>query len=233
MRMTLWTLVTLLVLPSLLNAASVDLVADRDNTLYERAAGDLSNGAGDHFFAGVTAMDLIRRGVLRFDLSVIPAGSTIFDATLTLNMSRTIGGSAVVSLHKIQSDWGEGNSDAPGEEGGGAPASSGDATWIHTFFSGQTWNSAGGDFSGSTTDATTVGNEGTYTWSSSNLTADVQQWFANPGQNFGWLLKGDESQTTTAKRFDTRENPNAGNRPELEVEFTPPIPVELQSFSVD
>lgn len=233
MRTISWTLLIAATLTAPAVAGTVVLDADRDNTLYESPTGALSNGAGDHFFAGVTVMGEIRRGVIRFDVGAIPQGSTIDSVTLTLNMSRTLGGSSVVRLHRIQRDWGEGNSNAAGEEGGGAPSAPGDATWIHTFFSGQTWNNAGGDFSAATSAAVTVGGEGTYTWSTNNMESDIEQWVANPSQNFGWLLRADESQVGVAKRFDSRENPNGGNRPELEIEFTPPVPVELQSFSIE
>ncbi|MBC7771163.1 MAG: hypothetical protein H7210_01580, partial [Pyrinomonadaceae bacterium] len=40
--------------------------------------------------------------------------------------------------------------------------------------------------------------------------------------NFGWLLRGNESSDQTAKRFDTRENTTAANRPTLVVTFDPP-----------
>ena len=44
-------------------ADTVNLLAEKDNTLYEpgEAEGDLSNGAGDHLFAGSTNNSLIRR----------------------------------------------------------------------------------------------------------------------------------------------------------------------------
>src|SRR5438105_14155986 len=62
-----------------------------DNTLYEDASGNLSNGAGTHFYVGNTNQTVAadaRRGLLRFDLSAIPAGSTIHTATLTLRVSQ-------------------------------------------------------------------------------------------------------------------------------------------------
>uniref|UniRef100_UPI0035B4BD31 DNRLRE domain-containing protein n=1 Tax=Promineifilum sp. TaxID=2664178 RepID=UPI0035B4BD31 len=107
---------------------TVTLAPLKDNTLYESATGALSNGAGQYLFAGQTANDLTRRAALAFDLSGLPAGATVTAATLTLSMSKTIAGETPVTLHALQKAWGEGASDALGEEGAGAAALTGDAT---------------------------------------------------------------------------------------------------------
>ena len=52
------------------------------------------------------------------------------------------------------------------------------------------------------------------------MVADVQDWLDNPANNFGWIVIGDESSSRTAKRFDSRENPTEGNRPQLTVNYT-------------
>jgi hypothetical protein len=182
----------------------------KDNTLYEfdAAEGDQSNALGNHFFAGETAMGELRRGVLAFDIAgAIPAGSTILGVTLSLNMSRTgLDTARTVELHKLLADWGEGTSVAPGEEGDGAPATTNDATWRHRFFDTIFWTAEGGDFSGTVSASQSVGAVGVYTWSSSQMRADVQSWLDDPASNFGWLVLGDESEILTAKRFDTRES---------------------------
>lgn len=194
----------------------------QDNTLYEDATGSFSNGAGDHFFAGQIAAGLNRRGLIAFDIaSSVPAGATITGVTLTLHMSRTIAGDTDITLHRMLADWGEGASDAPGEEGGGAPAAPGDATWIHAFFDTTPWIAAGGDFDLTPSATQVVGGEGFYEWTNPQMIGDVQGWLDDPGGNFGWLVLGDESTPVTAKRFDTRENPDAAVRPVLTIEFTP------------
>src|SRR5437016_5675374 len=67
---------------------SLNLTPIADNTLYQDPAGQLSNGAGQHFYVGDTGQssNFIRRGAIKFDLSAVPVGSTITSATLTLNM---------------------------------------------------------------------------------------------------------------------------------------------------
>jgi len=54
------------------------------------------------------------------------------------------------------------------------------------------------------------------------MAAEVAAWLADPGSNFGWLLKGNESTARTTKRFDTRENADPSVRPRLTIVYTPP-----------
>lgn len=197
---------------------TIALAPSQDNTLYESTLGTISNGAGQHLFAGNTGNGGIRRGLLAFDLSDIPAGATVLSATLTLTMSKTIAGETPVALHALTAEWGEGTSDALGEEGAGATATPGDATWLHTFFNTDLWAQPGGDFEVAPSAVTPVGGPGMYVWASPGLVADVAAWLANPSGNFGWALVGDETAATTAKRFDSRENGPA-NRPRLTVTY--------------
>lgn len=206
----------------------VNLVSSRDNTLYESATGALSSGLGPTCFVGRTAGGLIRRAVLQFDLSGIPAGATINTVTLSLNMSMTSGPATNVSLYRTLADWGEGTSNAGVNGGAGAPATPGDATWIHTFFNTSFWTNAGGDFVAASSATTVVNAIGTYTWSSAQMLTDVQGWIATPLSNFGWIVRGDEVNNNTSKRFDTRENATASFRPTLIIDYTPvPAPGSL------
>lgn len=219
--------------PSLTSAAIISINPIKDNTLYEYvpADGDRSNALGDHLFAGTTAMGEIRRGVLAFDIAgSIPAGSTITGVSLSMNMSRTpFDTLRTVELHVLLADWGEGTSDAPGEEGDGAPATTNDATWRHRFYDAIFWTTQGGDFSGTVSASQSVGTIGEYTWNSAQMVADVQLWLNNPANNFGWLVFGDESDIATAKRFDTRESTSP---PVLTIEYTsPPTPTPTPTIT--
>ena len=127
----------------------VIIQASKDNTLYESDTGALSNGKGAYFFVGKTAGGIIRRGLLAFDIAGnIESGASIDSVILTLNMSRTpTTASKIITVHNLLSNWGEGNSNALGEEGAGAVSMSEDATWIHTYFDTLFWTNSGGDFS--------------------------------------------------------------------------------------
>ena len=198
----------------------------RDNTLYENATGAVSNGAGEHFFAGTTATGAKRRGVVAFQIPAsVPPGTKVDSVAVVLFLSRTQPGTRRVGLHRVLADWGEGTSNAALEEGGGTTSTTGDATWIHRFFNTQFWTTAGGDFAASASATADVGGVGFYTWSSATLLADVQLWVNTPAANFGWLVLGDESTVGTAKRFDSRQSLDATTRPQLLLFFRTPTDV--------
>ena len=201
---------------------SFSIIASKDNTLYESGAGTLSNGSGTYLFTGRTNSGSIRRALIAFDVAgSIPAGSRITSATLEMRMTRTIAGDTDVTLHRVQADWGEGLSDASGNEGGGAGSTDGDATWLHSQFDSSFWNNSGGDFSPQPSGETIVGGVGAYTWESTDqMVIDAQRWLDNPSENFGWILLGDETRSTTAKRFASTQISVTASRPILRLEFT-------------
>jgi hypothetical protein len=215
---------------SVARAQVVDCVSMRDNTLFQTTDGSLSDGAGPVFFAGDAGL-VPRRGLVRFDVAAaIPPGSVITGATLTLNLSQAPNTNAVpMELHRVTADWGEGTSST--SAGTGAPATPGDATWIHAFFPGTPWASAGGDFVSAASASRTVTGVGSYTWASAGMVADVQAWLDDPAHNDGWLVLGDEIGNNTARRFDSRENATPTNRPKLTVTYTAPTPVRTSSWS--
>jgi hypothetical protein len=223
--------------PGLALANTVVLTADRDNTLFENSTGSLSNGAGSYLFSGATSHSGRRRALLHFDLSALPQGSTITNVTLQLFMSFTVaGGDQAQTLHRALADWGEGTSNSGGSVssggGSGAASTTNDATWIHRFFPGQMWSSAGGDFAAMSSATQMVSaTVGSYNWSSAQLTADVQGWANDRTTNFGWVLTGPEASTETAQRFNTRENPDDTTRPKLVVEFTAPASVPIPPWT--
>lgn len=205
-------------------STTVEIAAEADNTLYFYQAGDSSNGLGEYMFAGANANFLPRRAVIKFDVaSVIPPGAPVTSATLRLYMSRTNAAlvTADVNLLRLTSKWGEGTSDALGEEGRGAASTAGDATWIHTFYPGVFWTSPGGDYTGLVTATATVKDTGFYDWTSAQLATDVEAMAEDPANNFGWILIGDENTSLSTKRFNTKDN-NTGPWPVLIVEYGPP-----------
>ena len=209
MKKILTTLLLLATISPAALAVTVDLPASKDNTIYEDSLGQYSNGKGIYLYTGRTGTDLLRRALIAFDLSGIPANATVTSATLTLNLNRTgPENPGDVSLRKVLRDWGEGASDAGFPGGNGATSEPGDATWIHTFFDTGFWTNAGGDFSATVSASALVDLPGDYTWSGSGLVADVQSWISNPATNFGWGIIGNEITSASATRFGSRENVN-------------------------
>lgn len=223
-------LTTIIAFPSIVAADTVFISPSKDNTLYNNTLFPLSNALGFHFFAGQTLSPSfsLRRGLIAFDIaSAIPAGAKISSVELTCNMSKTSNFSnIVITLHRVLSDWGEGTSNALANEGGGASATPGDATWLHTFFDTGFWATPGGDFVPIPSASGSVGGLGPYTWDDSEMEDDVQLWLDNPSTNFGWLLLGDESTAPTSKRFDSKDHPTAAVRPLLRVDFDLVVPTE-------
>jgi len=236
-------------LAALLTAtAEADLVVlapSRDNSLIQSADGSLSNALGD-VFVGRTGQDgangapvrSLRRGLTRFDVAAaIPAGSVVERVVLAMTEIQNNNGDRTVSLHLALADWGEGASSSQG--GGGAAATAGDATWLHTAYDSTFWASPGGDFQATASGSTLVtqdtslpiGTARLFTWDSATagnagLVSDVQAWLDGAAGNFGWLLRGDESVGSTAKRFGSREN--AAFAPTLTVTFRPvPEPASI------
>ncbi|MBD3289750.1 DNRLRE domain-containing protein, partial [candidate division KSB1 bacterium] len=204
--------------------SEVQIPAKMDNTLYEDASGELSNGAGQSFFVGRTNQteNSIRRGLIAFDISGnIPANAVIQDVMLTLSMSKTSSGAEDIMLHRVLAEWGEGTSDASGNEGSGTAATTSDATWTYRMYNTELWDTQGGDFALTSSATLSVDNAGSYTWGSTQqMVDDVQGWLDNPSENFGWILVGNESSSRTSKRFDSHEHPTASSRPVLSVTYT-------------
>ncbi|MCP3915301.1 MAG: DNRLRE domain-containing protein [bacterium] len=199
---------------------SVVLEAEIDNTLYAQS-GDLSNGAGYFLFIGHTAQSISRRALLRFDVSGIPAGSTIAAAELTVNMNQTMAGDELFHAHRALESWGEGASAAGGPEGQGGPAQSGDATWTHRQFPACTWTTPGGTLAPTPSGSVVIGNiTGSYSFTGAGLAADVQSWIDGAAPNHGWVL-AHESTTgnRTAKRLGSRTYPGVPDRPSLTVTY--------------
>ena len=204
----------------------VSITPSKDNTLYQYSPDDfespLSNGLGQYLFAGRNASGSARRALIRFDIAAaVPAGATVTGVTLRLNVSQTRAGEEPVALHRLLADWGEGSAMAGGNEGGGAPADPGSATWFARFYGGAAWSNPGGDFAASPSAVMNAGLIGPCAVSGPGLVTDVQAWLDHASSNFGWCLIAPEGEFGTAKRFDSGNNALASVRPTLVIEFTP------------
>jgi hypothetical protein len=218
----------LLLLATLAGAAQAEtltLFAAKDSTLYQHVQGLVSNGKGDYLFTGRTNNTaLIRRTVIAFDLSAIPPGSEIQDATLSFLVTRGTG-SPQVQVHRLTTDWVEGQRNAGVQEGEGAAAVADDVTWIHTSYPDEFWNTPGGDFVAAISATATAGGlESTMSFASAGLRADVRRWVDNPAENYGWLLRATNESSRTAKRYASRTNPDFVDfLPRLDLTFIPAL----------
>ncbi|MBM4051191.1 MAG: DNRLRE domain-containing protein [Planctomycetes bacterium] len=228
-------MVLLAALPCIaVQADSIQLGSAADATLIEDPTGEYALGAAYNVYAGRVGDNggaTIRRGLMRFNFSAIPAGSTITSVTLRLSMSQTQSGSQTVGLHRCSLPWTEGTAFAFG--GAGANAGIGDSTWNYQVYPTVLWPTPGGVFTSTPSATKSVSSVGFYTWNSTAaLVADVQGWINNPSSNHGWVIKGNEATATTVKRFDAREA--SANQPLLVVNYLPPSnrPADLNSSGV-
>jgi spore coat protein A len=195
-----------MLVPEASSAVVVDLSPSQDNTIFQDS-GTLSNGAGSWIFAGKNndgTTGFARRALIRFDLSSIPSTATINAVSLILVNDRGKAGSQMVTLYRASELWGEGTSNSDADPGKGAPATTNDATWTHRLYPASTWITPGGTYAGTPSATVSVGNSGTYTWTSAQMAADVQSWLGNPTTNFGWIIIGNEASKATARRFYSR-----------------------------
>lgn len=215
--------VAVLSLPTHSLAAVATLTASADTFIN---SGRSNNNAGGHawFDAGRDGVGGVRRGLLRFDLSSIPPGSTVTSAEVQLTVVRVPGAGPVNStfdLFRLLADWNEGNKVG----NNGTTASTGEATWNARMRNVANWTTPGArnDAAANVSASTSVGTafNARYTWSGPGLVSDVQLWVDNPAQNFGWLLTSrSESASRSVRGFAARQaGANAGR---LVINYTAP-----------
>jgi len=192
-------------------------------------------GATSWFDAGRDGVGGVRRGLFHFDLSSIPAGSTITSAVVQLTVVKVPGAGPVNStfdLFRLQAAWNEGN------KGGnnGSNASNGEATWNARMRGTANWTSPGAksDAVATSSASAAVGSSfnARHSWSGAGMVADVQFWVDNPSQNFGWLLTSrSERSSRSVRGFAARQSgASAGT---LVVNYTtPPPPNSPPSVSI-
>ena len=123
-------------------AAAITLGADRDTSIIQSNVNN-SLGGGPAFFAGTNGNNSVRRALISFDLSSIPAGATITNVQLTLTLGQVSSGSpgtATIGLFGLTQNWGEGTAGSTASgisgTGNGFAAVAGDATWNAASFPG-------------------------------------------------------------------------------------------------
>jgi glucose/arabinose dehydrogenase len=221
-----------LVIPTWALAVQVQLTPVADTTLYEDGDGALANGSGDYLFfgkVGTTGGEELRRALVKFDVSSIPAEAIINQVSVSfeINQAPSPSSSGTAALHRVLASWGEGASQAPGQEGTGGAAQPGDATWVHRQFPGSNWSTVGGDFdpTASATKGYGFGPEPLVFDSTEQLRTDVRMWISNPSTNHGWILLGNEAAVRSARRVYARESIGSAV-PQLTVDFTVPSPLD-------
>jgi len=144
-------------------------------------------------------------GLLKWDASSIPAGSTVKSAGITLNITNHSAGQAY-ELYEVKRNWSESS-----------------ANW-NQYSSGNKWEVAGAKGS-SDRGATVLGtlaasSTGKYTITLNSAGVSlVQSWVNSPSSNFGIIIANNSNRDGVD--FSSRENSTPDNRPKLTVIYTP------------
>ncbi len=146
-------------------SGTVDLAAFEDTYIDDNNA--TTNYGSDTVMIVDTSGGGLGEGrlLVKFDLSSIPSGATIDDATLILTKTGGDTGGKDVEVHEVTTAW-----------------SAGLATWRSP------WGTDGGDYDSTVLDSLAISANQTYSWNSGSLRALVQAWVSGSKSNHGFLL---------------------------------------------
>jgi hypothetical protein len=237
-------------------AARADVLtvgASQDAMIFATSAGvdtGKASGKGPALFAGADGSSNKKRSLIEFNVSAIPANATITNATVTLYLAQVAGsgggsgfsGTLTLSLYDLLQSWSEGNSGSPtsasvGGTGQGYAEQNGDSTWTDATYNSNPslavpWATPGGSFASTASasnTATASALNTPYTWSSTQLAADVQSWVSGTTPNDGWeLISNLETTPTSFLGFWSKDGAAANNNPaiapSLSITYTVPAP---------
>ncbi len=208
-------IISLLLLTSLLSIATIPIASAAETTIQPSSADSYMNeGAKDTNYGGETYIEVSSkpsawgnaRGILKFDLSSIPSGSTITSVTLSLYLYSTRGTNRTYGVHKVTKNWTESG-----------------VTW-NKYDGTNNWSTSGGDYAATASATVTAG--AVYNtwveWSDSALASDVSDFVNNSSTNFGWIIK-DQTEGSSNQdwvRFYSKEHTDSTLRPKLTVTYT-------------
>ncbi len=207
-------IISLLLLTSLLSIATIPIASAAEATIQPSADSYMNEGAKDTNYGGQSYIEVSSkpsawgnaRGIIEFDLSSIPSGSTITSVTLSLYLYSTRGTNRTYCLHKVTKNWTESG-----------------VTW-NKYDGTNNWTTSGGDYEATASATVTAG--AVYNtwvdWSSSALASDVSDFVNNPSTNFGWIIK-DQTEGSSNQdwvRFYSKEHTDTTLRPKLTVTYT-------------
>jgi RHS repeat-associated protein len=147
-----------------------------------------------------------RRILLRFDLSSIPAQSTVHQADLRMYLFDCVGSNfADVSVHRLTRLWFNG------------------ATW-NTYNGTNAWTTPGGDFSSERlSTATFAGSTANFGYKHWYPTGLVQDWIDRTVPNDGLLMKFNNESMNQLFDFVSTDDPSSARWPKLEVVYSPGV----------
>ncbi len=154
--------------------------------------------------------------LIRFDLSGIPTGAVVEEATLSIHCSATSNGNPLTAeVYGLRRPWDENA-----------------VTWNHAS-GGQPWEQAGayGDTDKAADSVDSVQIQRLRTWYDWDVTSLVQEWVSNPQSNYGAIIQA-HSSIAVAYYCESSENRTVNFRPALTVKYRiPPTPTPTPTFT--
>lgn len=210
------------------NSIQVTLYAIKDAGIFNNAAGtavqaNYGSGGSNQMHVGLFNGGVYGRSLVQFDLTSIPTNATVSNVVLTFSDGGNGQTIPQIFIHKLNSSWTEGNANTacvpsgPCNVAGIALTSQTDVTWNERSYSAGSlsnlWSPAGGNFTSTASATSTAAGNTAKSITSVGLAQDVQSWVNNGANNFGWLLKMDETITTTStmQRYRTKEGAAAAS----------------------
>ena len=172
-----------------------DPTAGKDTPLYGTTTYDWSAAVWIH--GGKSSTGTVARALIEFDLSTIPAGSTINSAILSLEIDPSYCNGVEntyepIYLHKILESWLE-NANGVNQPAHDLVATA-SCSVLYTFASPS--------------------------WSDWDITTITQEWVSGTTPNYGLKILGDESRNSTRRGFHSSDFSTATQRPKFTIDFT-------------
>ena len=190
---------TLSNVPSASTAALGNVTLSTDKVTYISLTNPANNyGTGNTFSVSGYGATETMRGLLFFDCTSIPAGTTITSAKMRLYATAEYGGSRDYVAHKLtRGTWVETG-----------------ATW-NNYASGSAWTTAGGDYDTTVIGRATKDASATNVWVEFDVTAAAQAWISTSSTNYGMLIKVEDETGNVRNDFTSDENADTTHRPQL------------------
>src|SRR5215218_151578 len=176
------------------HADVTNVFASADTTISEGGEANTAWNSDNMVVGRLTGngAEAVSRALIRFDLSSLPSNVVVTSVTLTVSISRAHSSTPDNhAIHRMNVDWSE--STATWE-------TSGISAWLGGDFAENPDSTTlfGGDQSGVAVLATFP--------STPALVSAVQSWLTHASQNFGWLLRNEDEETSgNGRRISSHE----------------------------
>jgi hypothetical protein len=140
-----------------------------------------------------------RRVLIEFNLSSIPSGATIENATMELYVTSKGSGTPDIIVYRVNNSWTE------------------DGTTWNSRNGTENWDTAGGDYDTIVWANTTLTDVNL--WASWNITDLVQNWVNGTYTNYGMILR-DMTDSTNIWKFASSDHINASLRPKINITYS-------------